>query len=102
MRHLFWATLIGWMVLGGFAFAETNAVQTLTLKAAQDLAIHNHPQINAAQLRALAAQQVVAETRSAFFPTATLNVTSVAAGSDNTRILAGGLNNPTVFDRNAE
>jgi outer membrane protein len=50
----------------------------------------------------MTARQVVTETRSAFFPTASLNVTSAGAGSDNTRILAGALNNPSVFERNAE
>jgi outer membrane protein len=86
----------------GSCLAETNAVRTLTLTSARTTAIRNHPKISEAQLRALAAQQVVTETRSAFFPTASVNVTAVGSGSDNTRIAAGGLNNPTVFDRNAE
>lgn len=102
MERLFLAAVFWLIGSGAFARAETNAVQALTLKQAQNLAVRNHPKITAAGLRALAAHQVVTETRSAFFPTASLNVTAAGAGSDNTRIAAGGLNNPTVFERNAE
>ncbi|HXT38428.1 MAG TPA: TolC family protein [Candidatus Angelobacter sp.] len=103
MRCLFCVLMI-WQLAsgGGSSLAETNVPGTLTLANARAVAVRNHPKISEAQLRALAAQQMVTETRSAFFPTASLNVTAVGSGSDNTRIAAGGLNNPTVFDRNAE
>ena len=74
----------------------------LTLKEAEAIALQNHPRISAAELKALAARQVTREVRSAFFPTLSANVTSVGADGNNTRIAAGGLNNPAIFDRNAE
>ncbi len=79
----------------------TNVPPVLTLADAQKLALHNHPQIAAANYRARTAEEVVKETRSGYFPTANLYATAAGAGSDNTRIMAGGLNNPSVYDRAA-
>ena len=79
----------------------TNTAPTLTLADAQKLALQNHPQIAAANYRALAAQEAVIETRAGFFPSVDLYGTAVGTGSEDTRILAGGLNNPSVFDRAA-
>ena len=72
----------------------------LTLKQAQALLIRNNPQITAAHLQALAAQQVVRETRSSYWPSATTNLTAVDSQT-NSRITAGGLNNPIIFERAA-
>jgi outer membrane protein len=72
----------------------------LTLKEAESLVIKNNPQITAARLQALAAQQVTRETRSNYWPTATANLTAVDSET-NSRITAGFLNNPTVFERAA-
>jgi outer membrane protein len=80
---------------------ETNAWPTLTLADAQALALHNHPQLAAANYRALAAEEVVKETRAGYFPTANLYATAAGADDSDTRILAGGLNNPSVLDRAA-
>ena len=75
----------------------------LTLHAAHEMALKNHPQIKLANLRALAAKQVTRQVRSAYFPNLSANVTSVGTTEDNTRLAAlGGLNNPAIFDRNAE
>jgi len=79
----------------------TNAAPTLTLANAQKLALQNHPQIAAANYRALAAREAVVETRAGFFPSVNLYATAVGANSEGTRIMAGGLNNPSVFDRAA-
>ena len=65
------------------------------------MALRNHPQVAEANYRALAAKEVVKETRSGYFPTANLYATAVGADAGDTRILAGGLNNPSVFDRAA-
>lgn len=70
----------------------------LTLKEAESLVIKNNPQITAARLQALAAQQVTRETRSGYWPTATANLTAVDSET-NSRIAAGGLNNPIIFER---
>ena len=74
--------------------------QTLSLADAQGLALKNNPQISVARLLALAQHQVTREVRSAFWPTANGYLTAVDA-HDNTRITAGALNNPTVFERAA-
>jgi outer membrane protein len=74
----------------------------LTLQEAQSIAITNHPRITEAEIIALAAKQVVRESRSAFFPTITGNATAVDPATSNTRIAAGGLNNPLILRREAD
>jgi outer membrane protein len=70
----------------------------LTLAQAEQTALQNHPQVQAAQYIARAANEVVRETRAAYFPTAFGSVTG--AGAENgSRIAAGGLNNPVIYDR---
>jgi outer membrane protein len=71
---------------------------TLTLAEAERIAIQNHPQIQAAQDLAEAASQRVRQARSAYYPTANGSLTGVEA-ENNSRIAAGGLNNPIVYDR---
>jgi len=83
------------------ADGTANAPPILTLADAQKLALQNHPQIAEANYRALAAEEVVKETRAGYFPEANLYATAVGADSENTRIEAGALNNPSVFDRGA-
>jgi outer membrane protein len=73
---------------------------TLTLKDAEALAIKNNPQISVARLLALASHQVTREARSNLWPTAVGNITGVDAESGS-RITAGLLNNPTVYERAA-
>ncbi len=72
----------------------------LTLKQTEALVMQKNPQITSARLQALAAQQVVRETRSSYWPTAVTNLTAVDSKT-NTRITAGGLNNPIIFERAA-
>lgn len=72
----------------------------LTLKDAEALAVTNNPLITVGRLAALASQQVLRETRSAYWPTAVVDVTGVDA-QDNSRITAGGLNNPIIYPRAA-
>jgi outer membrane protein len=62
--------------------------------------MRNNPQVTASRLQALAAQQVVRETRSSYWPTATANLTAVDSQT-NSRITAGALNNPIIFERTA-
>jgi len=77
-----------------------DAPRPLTLREAEDLALAQHPRISVANLEALAAQQVVKESRAAFFPNVYLSGTAVGvADTNNTRISAGLLNNPNVFER---
>ena len=72
----------------------------LSLKDAQALALKNNPQISVAHLTALASQQVTRQVRSALWPTATVDLTAVDS-DPGTRITAGALNNPTVYQRAA-
>ena len=80
---------------------ETNSLPTLTLTNAQALALRLHPQIASANYLVLAAQEVVKEARSGYFPQVNLYGTAVGANQEGTRILAGSLNNPSVYDRAA-
>jgi len=104
-RPLFVLTLLS-LAVGGFAQANLPAQLPsappvrLTLKDAEALAVKNNPLITVGRLRALASQQVVSETRSAYWPSAVVDLTGVDA-HDNSRITAGGLNNPIIYQRAA-
>jgi outer membrane protein len=83
--------------------AYSRETQTLTLQQAHETALHNHPQISVAHLKALAARQVTRQVRAGFFPNIAANSVSVGTADDNTRLSAiGALNNPVIYDRNAE
>jgi outer membrane protein len=73
---------------------------SLSLKQAEALALKNNPQVSVARLTALASQQVTREARSSLWPAATANLTGVDA-DPGSRITAGALNNPTVYQRAA-
>ena len=79
----------------------TNAPDDLTLPEAEATALKYHPQIAEANYLLLASQEAVTETRAGFFPTANVYANAVGANVEGTRILAGGLNNPSVYDRAA-
>lgn len=70
----------------------------LTLDQAVRMAIRNNPHVSVAHLIALAQGQMVREARSGWMPTVSGDLTAVDA-HDNTRITAGVLNNPSVYDR---
>jgi len=84
-----------------YADGTTNALVVLSLADATKLALQNHPQIASANYRALAAQEAVNEVRAGYFPKADLYANAVGANDEGTRIMAGGLNNPSVYDRAA-
>ena len=73
---------------------------TLSLKDAQALALKNNPQISVARLTALASIQVTREVRSNLWPTASIELTAVDA-NPGTRLTAGALNNPILYQRAA-
>jgi outer membrane protein len=75
----------------------------LTLQQAQQIALTQHPRISVANLTALAARQATKEVQSAFFPNIYASGTAVGtADPNNTRIAAGALNNPLIYDREAD
>jgi len=81
----------------------TEEFPQLTLQEAHETALRNHPLIHVSELKTLIAREVVQEVRSGFFPNLSANVVAVGTAKDNTRLAAvGGLNNPAIFDRNAE
>ena len=87
----------------GFGIASAEERALLTLQEAHDTALRNHPLISVADLKALASQQVTRQVQSAFFPNLSGNVVAVGTAGNNTRLAAiGALNNPAIFDRNAE
>ncbi len=82
------------------AQAAPSTPKFLTVKDAQALALKNNPQISVARLTALASQQVTREVRSTLWPTARIDLTAVDA-NPGTRLTAGALNNPTLYQRAA-
>jgi len=81
--------------------AQTSATPTpLTLQQAEQIAVKNNPRIAVARLLALAQGQVTRETRAAELPTVTANLTAVEP-HQGSRITAGALNNPIVYQRAA-
>src|SRR5580700_7955773 len=80
--------------------ASAAAPTPLSLKQAEALALKNNPQISVARLTALASEQVTREVRSNLWPSATTNLTGVDS-RENSRITAGGLNNPIIYERAA-
>src|ERR1700746_3137323 len=72
----------------------------LTLKDAEALALKDNPQISVSRLLALASQQTTREVRSNLWPTANADITGVDS-EENSRISAGGLNNPIIYERAA-
>lgn len=73
---------------------------SLSLKQAEALALKNNPQVSVARLMALASLQTTREVRSSLWPTAVANLTAVDSRADS-RITAGGLNNPIIYERAA-
>jgi len=72
----------------------------LTIAQAEQMAIQHNPNISVAHLLALAQSQVTREVRSREMPIVTGDLTAVGA-HDGSRITAGLLNNPSIYDRAA-
>lgn len=82
------------------ASALAQSPQRLTLADAERIAVQNHPQVRAATAMAAAASAQVKEESSAYYPMADGSLTAAGAENDS-RIAAGALNNPVVYDRYA-
>ncbi len=80
--------------------ASGQTPQALSLSDAEKIALQNHPAIQAASALASAAQAQVRETRAPYYPNAYGSLTGVEA-ENNSRITAGSLNNPIIYDRYA-
>jgi outer membrane protein len=78
--------------------AQEKVALHLTLDQAEKISVKNNPKLTTSLLNAAAALQVQRQYRSAYFPTLSGNVTGAAA-EPGSRIAAGGLNNPSVYNR---
>src|SRR5580658_2742733 len=84
-------------------FARAEEPRRLTLQEAEQIALAQHPRISVAHLTTLASRQSAKAVQSAFFPNVYASATAVGtADPNNTRIGAGALNNPLIYDREAE
>jgi outer membrane protein len=72
--------------------------QKLTLRQAEQIALQEHPRIASARFTAQAAGEVPRELRSNYLPQVTGSLTGAGA-ADASRIAAGGLNNPVIYNR---
>lgn len=86
----------------GVHAARTEELQQLTLGEAHNIALRNHPRISEAELEALASREVATQVHAGFLPNVTFNATAVGTGGSDTRIAAGGLNNPVIYEREAD
>ena len=82
------------------AHAQAGSQQTtrLTLEQAEQLALKNHPRIGSAEFNAQADKRQVDEARSAYYPTATANITAALA-NDGTVLAAGALQTSSLNTR---
>lgn len=79
---------------------NTGAPQRLTLQDAEALAVKNNPQISVYRLLSLASGQVTRQQKAAYYPTVYGSLTAVEP-HEGSRIAAGNLNNPIVYERAA-
>ena len=98
------ATIAGAATVGrcqsALSRAPVSAPMTLTLAQAEKIALQENPHVQIARLIALAEGQVRREARAANLPALTGDLTAVDS-HDGSRITAGGLNNPIVYQRAA-
>ena len=94
--------LLALLALAAAAWCGTAPrAEIVSLERAHEMALLNAPNITLAQLGALLALDQVAIARAGYLPNVTANVTMARAASDNTRLAAGALNHPSVYDREA-
>ena len=102
MAKAFYSAVVAIAGLGVW-LARAQELPPLTLKEAHESALRSHPLISVVDLKALASRQAVKQVRSGFFPNISANAVAVGTAANNTRLEAiGSLNNPAIFDRQAE
>jgi outer membrane protein len=79
---------------------DAPGVLRLTIEGAEKLAFKNNPQMSFARLSALASRQATREVTAGLYPNFWANLTAVDS-HPGSRITAGGLNNPIIYDRAA-
>ncbi len=86
--------------LASSTLASSTTGHRLTLADAEKMAFAHNPNISIAHLLQLAQEQVTREARAGELPDAHADLTAVGA-HDNSRLTAGALNNPIVYNRAA-
>ena len=76
-------------------------VQRLTVQDAEATALKNNPQISVSQLLSLASGQMTREAKAAYYPNVYGSLSAAQPRDDGSRIAAGYLNNPIVYQRAA-
>jgi outer membrane protein len=84
--------------VAGCILAQPGTPTKLSLQDAEALALKNHPQVLAAQHAVSAMNQRIDETRSAYYPALSGDVTGSQA-NPRARLGAGYLNDPSLFNR---
>lgn len=74
--------------------------QKLTLDEAVAIALKNNPRLSVERLNGLIADQITTEVRSGLFPNIVANTTAAGALNES-RLAAGALNNPIIYNRYA-
>jgi outer membrane protein len=97
MRH-FPVTLLVVLSTAGCIPAQPGAPVKLNLHDAEALALQNHPQVLAAQHAVSAMNQKIDETRAAYYPALSGDVTGSQA-NPRARIGAGYLTDPSLYNR---
>jgi len=85
------------LLFATFAAAQQTTPH-LTLQQAEQIALASHPQVQAARNEVAYANQLITETRSAYFPTLAADLTGSQASHD-ARIGAGFLSDSALFNR---
>src|ERR1043165_3254333 len=80
------------------AIAQTQAPPRISLSAAEQIALRNHPRIGSANLLAQAAKAVITESRSAYYPFVTAYFSSVGAQLNST-LGAGAVQTSSLYSR---
>jgi outer membrane protein len=79
----------------------SGTLQRLTVQDAEALALKNNPQISVFHLLSLASGQITREAKAAYYPNVYGSLTAAQPKDDGSRIAAGYLNNPIVYQRAA-
>src|SRR5258708_31479001 len=82
------------LLTAGVCFGQ----ELLTLAEAEQIALRTHPALQSSRFSAEAAQQVITEARASQLPTIFGSVTGAGA-LNGSRLAAGALNNPIIYDR---
>ncbi len=73
--------------------------RALTLKEAREIALQKHPKISVAELKALAAKQVVKQVQSAYLPYVSANIGAAVSDSDSTRVVTNPITVSSALNR---